>query len=77
MRCDSIAFTSVEVQNLHAEAGTFNDPVDQCLKTNFINFSLQRVYLRGAILLQWQRQESLVSMRIKSHPRARQKLDSS
>jgi hypothetical protein len=52
VRCDSIAFTSVEVQNLHAKAGTFDDPVDQCLKTNFINFRLQRVYLRGAILLQ-------------------------
>ena len=74
MGCDGTAFTSVEVKDFNTKAGAFDHTVDQCLKTNFVDFGLHRVYPRAAVLVQWHRKESLVPVRIELHPRASQNL---
>ena len=74
MRCHDIAFTSVEIKDFDAKSGAFDHTVDQCLEANFVDFSLHRVYPRGAVLVQWHRKERLVPVRVELHPRAGQNL---
>lgn len=74
VRCHDVAFTSVEVENFNAKAGAFDYTVDQCLKSDFVDFRLHRVYPRAAVLVQWHRKESLVPVRVELHPRASQYL---
>ena len=52
VRCHDVAFTSVEVKDFDSKAGAFDYTVDQCLQANFVDFGLDRVYPRAAVLVE-------------------------
>lgn len=52
MGCHDVAFTSVEVKDFDSKSGAFDYTVDQCLQANFVDFGLNRVYPRAAVLIE-------------------------
>lgn len=74
MRSHDITMASVEIKNFHCEPGPFNNSVNQCLEAHFINFAFNSLNSCRTILVEWDRQESLVTMGIQFHPGTRQEL---
>lgn len=68
MRRDHIAFAAVKVQDFDSEIRSLDHAVDQSLKPDLVNLRPDGLDPRSTILLDGQRKESLVPMRIEFHP---------